>query len=66
MNADRTISWQLPAWQENLAITHWKRRGDGWICEQGNTCNLETGLEATYQAMTLVCETMLTKMVSPV
>ena len=53
MNADRTISWQLPAWQENLAITHWKRRGDGWICEQGNTCNLETGLEATYQAMTL-------------
>ena len=24
MNADRTISWQLPAWQENLAITHWK------------------------------------------
>lgn len=53
MNSDRTISWQLPAWQENLAITHWKRRGDSWICEQGNTCSLETGLEATYQAMTL-------------
>ena len=53
MNADRTISWQLPAWQEELAITSWKRRGDGWFCEQGNTSNIESGLESTYQAMTL-------------
>ncbi|MEC7806216.1 MAG: NAD+ synthase, partial [Pseudomonadota bacterium] len=53
MNADRTISWQLPAWQEDLAITSWKRRGDVWICDQGNTCNIESGLESTYQAMTL-------------
>ncbi len=52
MNADRTLPWQLPAWREEVAITRWRRRGGGWECEQGATCRTETGLEATWQAMT--------------
>lgn len=53
MNSDRSLSWQLPAWQENMALTSWKRRGGNWICEQGKISSIETNLEATYQAMTL-------------
>ncbi|MBH68836.1 MAG: NAD+ synthase [Rhodospirillaceae bacterium] len=53
MNSDRSLSWQLPAWQENMALTRWKRSGETWVCEQGETSSIETGLEATYQAMTV-------------
>ena len=52
MNADRSLPWQLPAWREDIAITHWRRAGGGWICEPGATAPIETDLAAIYQAMT--------------
>ena len=53
MNADRNLAWQMPAWREDLAITHWNRTGNTWQCQQGKTCNIENGLSAIYQAMTV-------------
>jgi NAD+ synthase len=53
MNADRTLAWQLPAWREDIAITHWRRGGRGWVCAPGQTAPIETDLAATYQAMTV-------------
>ena len=52
MNADRSLPWQLPAWREDVAITQWRRSGRGWICEPGQTAQIETNLAAIYQAMT--------------
>lgn len=53
MNSDRNLAWQLPAWREDLAITHWRRSGNTWNCQLGKTCNIENDLAATYQAMTV-------------
>ena len=53
MNPDRNLAWQLPAWREDLAITHWRRSGNTWNCQLGKTCNIEKDLAATYQAMTV-------------
>jgi NAD+ synthase len=53
MNADRNLAWQMPAWREDLAITHWNRTGNTWQCQQGKTRSIENGLSAIYQAMTV-------------
>ncbi|MBM86106.1 MAG: NAD+ synthase [Rhodospirillaceae bacterium] len=53
MNSDRTLAWQMAAWREDLALTRWRRRGRGWLCDTGIYAPIETGLEAIYQAMTI-------------
>ena len=53
MNPDRNLAWQLPAWREDVAITHWHRSGNTWNCQLGKTCNIEKDLGAIYQAMTV-------------
>lgn len=53
LNADRSLALQMPAWEEALVITHWKRNGGGWVCESGIKAQLSEGLEAIYQAMML-------------
>jgi NAD+ synthase len=35
VNADRSIGFQLPEFQETVATTHWSRSGGVWRCAQG-------------------------------
>src|SRR5690606_3213676 len=32
LNADRSLAGQLPAWEEQIAITEWTRTDGGWSC----------------------------------
>ena len=35
VNADRTLGAQLPAFEECVALTHWRREAGGWRCVEG-------------------------------
>ena len=35
VNADRSIAFQLPEFQEMVLTTHWSRTSPGWRCERG-------------------------------
>ncbi len=53
INPDRSLALQMPAWEEALAITTWRRDGKRWICEPGTKASVPAGLEAIYRAMML-------------
>jgi len=53
LNADRSLAVQLPAWEEAVAVTQWKRTDAGWVCEQGQRARLEEGDAAAYAACVL-------------
>ena len=53
LNADRSLALQMPAWEETLVVSTWRRHGDKWACEPGPQAPLPTGLEAIYHAMML-------------
>lgn len=53
LNADRSLALQMPAWEEAVTITNWKRQGSSWFCEPGTHASLPPNLEAIYQAMVL-------------
>jgi NAD+ synthase len=44
---------QLPSWEESLAITRWRREGEGWVCKQGPLAETEDLNAALYSAMVL-------------
>jgi NAD+ synthase len=52
-NADRSIAWALPAWEERVAITEWERRAGGWVCLPGERWGGEERSPSVYHAMTL-------------
>src|SRR5580658_4982453 len=35
VNADHSIAFQLPAFEETVVTTHWSRAGNAWRCTQG-------------------------------
>ncbi|HEY4266032.1 MAG TPA: NAD+ synthase [Micropepsaceae bacterium] len=53
LNADRSLAVQLPSWEEALSITHWRREGEGWVCEQGPLAEMQDQNMALYSAMVL-------------
>ncbi len=53
MNPNRSIAVQLPAWEEALVVTNWRRDGQRWICDPGPKAPVATGLDAVYRAMML-------------
>ncbi len=53
LNADRSLAVQMPAWEEALVVTDWRKSGDKWRCEPGLRATLPMGLEAIYHAMML-------------
>src|SRR5690242_4428488 len=53
INADHRLAAQLPCFQEAVALTHWRREGERWVCEEGPLENPAEGLEAIYAAMML-------------
>jgi NAD+ synthase len=53
LNGDRSLAVQMPAWEEAVALTTWRRAGGRWTCEAGPKAQLATGHEAVYRAMML-------------
>ena len=53
INADHRLAAQLPCFQEAVALTHWRREGERWVCEAGPLEKPAEGLEAIYAAMML-------------
>ncbi len=53
LNADRSLALQMPAWEEAIVLTHWRRDGKRWSCEPGAKTALPAGLDAIYNAMML-------------
>ena len=53
VNADRSVAWALPAWEEKVVVTEWRREGQGWICLPGERTVAEERSQAVYHAMML-------------
>ena len=53
LNADRSLPVQLPAWEERLVISEWRRGNAGWVCATGERAVIEHGDAAAYQACVL-------------
>jgi NAD+ synthase len=50
LNRGGHLAVQLPAWEEAIAVTEWRRENDRWTCAQGPLAKVEEGLEAAYVA----------------
>lgn len=53
MNADGSLAHALPAWQEDLRLTEWRRGDAGWTCAPGAIAPGEDRLAAIWHAMML-------------
>jgi len=53
VNADRTVAWALPSWEEKIAVTEWRREAKGWICLPGERAEAEERSPSVYHAMML-------------
>ncbi len=53
LNADRTLALQMPMFVEDVAITEWRREGDGWRIVPGDIVKLPEGEEETWRACVL-------------
>jgi NAD+ synthase len=50
LNADGELAVQLPAWEETLAVTEWRRENGVWRCLPGSMAPVEEGEGANYLA----------------
>ncbi len=50
LNEDATLAVQMPAWEEALGITEWRRQGGRWRCLPGPIAEVEEGEAANYLA----------------
>jgi NAD+ synthase len=53
LNADRKLVAQMPAFEEAVALTVWRRGEAGWSCIEGPMASLEEGDKADYRACVL-------------
>jgi NAD+ synthase len=53
LNADRSLAWQLPDWDETLVTTHWSRSliGHHWTCAPGTIARTDEDPADIYHAM---------------
>src|SRR6202453_3144163 len=52
-NADRSIAWALPAWEERVVVTEWTRQNGKWVCAPGEKWPGEDRNASVYHAMML-------------
>jgi NAD+ synthase len=50
LQADRGLAFQLPAFEETVALTTWEHGPDGWSCAGGPSAKIEDETEIVYQA----------------
>jgi len=50
LNEDATLAVQMPAWEEALTTTEWRREGKHWRCLPGPIAEVEEGDAANYLA----------------
>ncbi|WP_119459960.1 NAD+ synthase [Rhodospirillaceae bacterium SYSU D60014] len=57
LDADCSLRAQFPSWREHLALTRWRREGEGWRCEPAEIklppADDYNGLAQIYHAMVL-------------
>jgi NAD+ synthase len=53
LNADRSLAFQLPAFAESVALTHWERAGGTWRCADGPMVKLDERDPTDYAACVL-------------
>lgn len=53
IGADKSLAFQLSQFEETLAVTTWKRTGEGWACDQGPMSRISEKEEADYRACML-------------
>ncbi|HEY0265961.1 MAG TPA: NAD+ synthase [Rhizomicrobium sp.] len=62
LNADGRIAVALPGWDERIAITDWRRDGDGkWVCAPGEQAATEDRSSQVYHAMMLALRDYVNK-----
>jgi NAD+ synthase len=52
-NADCSIAVSLPAWEERVVTTTWRRTGEQWVCDPGERWEGEDRSQSIYHAMML-------------
>ncbi|HLY06050.1 MAG TPA: NAD+ synthase [Rhizomicrobium sp.] len=52
-NSDGRLAVALPAWEERVAVTEWRRGSNGWVCEPGERWTGEDRSSSIYHAMML-------------
>jgi NAD+ synthase len=50
LNDDASLAVQLPAWEEALGVTEWRREAGRWRCLAGTVAEVEEGDSANYLA----------------
>lgn len=50
LNADRSLAFQMPAFEEAVGVTTWQREGGAWHCVGGPMARLEEAEELTWLA----------------
>ncbi|MBV9541209.1 MAG: NAD+ synthase, partial [Alphaproteobacteria bacterium] len=52
-NADRSIAWALPSWEEKLVVTEWTKKLGTWVCTPGERAPSDELSQSIYHAMML-------------
>ncbi len=50
LNGDAALAGQMPAWEEAVSISEWRREGGRWRCLPGTIAKVEEGDAANYLA----------------
>jgi NAD+ synthase len=53
INGDKSLAFQMSEFEEQLAITVWKRESGGWVCTDGPMAQIPEKEEADYRACML-------------
>lgn len=53
VNGDCRLALRLPAFRETIAVTRWRRDGEGWVCETGAQAKPLDRRQSMYHAMAL-------------
>ena len=53
IQADRSLGFQMSQFEETLALTEWRRNGEGWVCVHGPMSKIPEKEEADYRACML-------------
>jgi NAD+ synthase len=51
LGSDGNVRVQLPAFLEDISVTHWRRGNAGWLCEDGEIVEQPAGASGMYQAL---------------